>query len=93
MKRILLNLLILLFLVSMNTIAQEPTLKVVTLNVNGLPAIAGGTADNAKTKLMSQYLAERNYDIIAAQEDFNYHNDLMSALSENYEQAIYLPTQ
>lgn len=87
MKRILLNLLILLFLVSMNTIAQEPTLKVVTLNVNGLPAIAGGTADNAKTKLMSQYLAERNYDIIAAQEDFNYHNDLMSALSENYEQA------
>ena len=85
MKRLLLSFAILMAIVAAT--AQNTTLKVVTLNVNGLPEIAGGTADNGKTKQMSQYLAQKGYDIIAAQEDFNYHNDLMSALSENYQQA------
>lgn len=84
MKRFLLSFAILMATVS--AMAQD-TLRVVTLNVNGLPEIAGGTADNGKTKLMSQYLAKKGYDIIAAQEDFNYHNDLTSALSEDYQQA------
>lgn len=80
------KLLTLLLMCAISVSAQQ-TFTVATLNVNGLPEIAGGTANKEKTQLMSQYLAQKGYDIIAAQEDFNYHDALVSALSENYMQA------
>ena len=86
MMKSVFRLLTLLLMCAMSASAQQ-TFTVATLNVNGLPEIAGGTANKEKTQLMSQYLAQKGYDIIAAQEDFNYHDALVSALSENYMQA------
>lgn len=45
-----------------------------------LVPINDGTDRQAKTKEISEYLATLNADIIAVQEDFNYHKELMSSL-------------
>ena len=39
---------------------------------------------------ISQYLASSDADIIAVQEDFNYHDELMSRLNDNYACGTYL---
>lgn len=61
------------------------------LNVDGLPDIEifsiklnpdGPGSDGSK--LISRYLADKNYDFIGVSEDFNYHGSIMSAL-EGYE--------
>lgn len=44
---------------------------------------------STKTKQISNYLSKLNPDIIAVQEDFNYHSELMECLSE-YKSGSYL---
>jgi exonuclease III len=75
---------------------QEGELTAVALNVDGLPAAVQATVlgFTVKTidlnpdgpmaegsKLISQYLASKNYDLIGFSEDFNFHSELMSLLS------------
>ena len=60
------------------------------LNVDGLPNKVAYITLNSDgpgsegTKLISEYLARKGYDLIGVSEDFNYHGSLMSALSDNY---------
>ena len=71
---------------------KEETFTATALNVDGLPQkILGFIEVNPDgpgsdgTKLISQYLAKKGYDIIGVSEDFNYHGSLMSALSDDYD--------
>ena len=63
----------------------------VALNVDGLPQKVAFVTLNEDgpgsdgTKLISQYLASKDYDFIGVSEDFNYHGSLMSELSGNYD--------
>ena len=63
----------------------------VALNVDGLPQKVAFVTLNEDgpgsdgTKLISQYLALKDYDFIGVSEDFNYHGSLMSSLSTNYD--------
>jgi Endonuclease/Exonuclease/phosphatase family. len=63
---------------------------VATLNVDGLPAKilffdANPDGPGAEgTKKMSSYLAAKNYDIIGVQENFNFHNELLSSINNIY---------
>ena len=69
---------------------REGTFTAVALNVDGLPnKIAtislnpdGPGADG--TKLISRYLASKDYDIIGCSEDFNYNGSLMESLNDRY---------
>lgn len=62
----------------------------VALNVDGLPQkVATITLNDdgpgeSGTKLISRYLAEKDYDFIGVSEDFNYHGSLMESLGNNY---------
>lgn len=68
----------------------ETTFNAVALNVDGLPqkiAFFNLNEDgpgSEGTKLISQYLARKGYDLIGVSEDFNYHGSLMSALTNDY---------
>ena len=75
----------------------DETFSVVTLNVDGLPAYVDATPlgmgvmplnvegpGEKYTPVISQYLAEKDFDIIAVQEDFNYNAQLDSKLKEGY---------
>lgn len=70
--------------------AVEGTFTAVAMNVDGLPQKIIGISINADgpgsdgTKAISQKMAEYGWDMIAVSEDFNYHNELMSALSSTY---------
>ena len=66
------------------------TLKVMTLNVVGLPAKilffnvnADGPA-SAGSELISEYIASKDCDIVAMQEDFNYRWEIWSRLFAAY---------
>ena len=69
---------------------QQGTFTAVALNVDGLPNKIATVELNpdgpgsAGTKLISQYLAAKNYDIIGVSEDFNYHGSLMESLNDEY---------
>ncbi len=70
---------------------QQGSFTAVALNVDGLPINVAGFIDinpdgpgGDGTKLISQYLAEKEYDIIGASEDFNYHGSLMKSLDPAY---------
>ncbi len=69
---------------------EEATFTATALNVDGLPQKVAFITLNEDgpgsdgTKLISQYLAKKGYDIIGVSEDFNYHGSLMSALEEDY---------
>lgn len=67
--------------------AEKKTVKTVNYNVAGLPfAALSGTDVGAKQNAAGKYLSSGNFDIVAVQEDFNYHNDLVSSMSGfNYE--------
>ena len=58
-----------------------------TLNVDGLPAkisiksINPDGPQSAGTKLISTYLNNKSFDVIAFQEDFSFHSDLTSNMS------------
>ena len=75
----------------------DETFSIVTLNVDGLPAYVDATPlgmgvmplnvegpGEKYTLLISQYLAEKDFDFIAVQEDFNYNAQLDSKLKEGY---------
>jgi len=74
------------------TLKVEPataasTFTAATLNVDGLPesilfiSINEGGPGSSGTKLISSYLNNQGYDIVAVQEDFNYHSELISNIS------------
>lgn len=70
--------------------ADNNTFKVMTLNVDGLPAKilvfdlnADGPA-SAGSELISEYVAAKNCDIVAMQEDFNYRWEIWSRLFAGY---------
>lgn len=62
----------------------------VALNVDGLPNTVAGISLNPDgpgaegTKLISKYLASKDYDFIGCSEDFNYNGSLMESLKDNY---------
>lgn len=65
--------------------------SVATLNVDGLPTkilIISSNPDgpgSGGTEVVSQYLAQKGYDIIGVQEDFNYDSELRSSLEADYD--------
>ena len=69
---------------------SESSFTAVALNVDGLPekilglvTVNSDGPQSAGTTKISQYLASKNYDFIGCSEDFNFHDELMSSLS-NY---------
>ena len=75
----------------------DETFSIVTLNVDGLPAYIdasligmGVMPMNVEgprekyTPVISQYLAEKNFDFIAVQEDFDFNDQLDSKLKDGY---------
>ena len=72
------------------SLAVGETFSVATLNVDGLPLQVMSVDVNPDgpgsegTKLISQYLAAKNYDMVFFQEDFNYHDELTTSLADNY---------
>ena len=72
------------------SLAMGETFSVATLNVDGLPLQVMSINVNPDgpgsegTKLISQYLAAKNYDMVFFQEDFNYHDELTTSLADNY---------
>ncbi len=79
--------------VSKTRTMQESEFTAAALNVDGLPEKINIIIDitlnpdgpgSDGTKKISQYLADKGYDIIGCSEDFNFHNELMSVLSSQY---------
>ena len=70
--------------------ATEGTFTAVALNVDGLPNTVATIKLNEDgpgsegTKVISQYLAAKGYDLIGCSEDFNYNGSLMEALNGSY---------
>ena len=74
--------------------AAEPrtgTFTAVSMNVDGLPTdllgfinINEGGPGPDGTRAIGQKMAEYGWDIIGVSEDFNYNDELMEALSEDY---------
>ena len=61
--------------------AEKYEVKTVNFNVAGLPfAALSGTDLAATQKAAGIYLSENNFDIVAVQEDFNYHKNLVENL-------------
>lgn len=75
--------------------AGDDVFSVASLNVDGLPAKIwvipsnpdGPGADGSRQ--VSQFLARKGYDIIATQEDFNYDEELRTALDEDYDCGLW----
>lgn len=63
--------------------AAQHSLTVLTYNVAGLPAFlsSGNPAEN--TAAISPLL--NDYDVVVVQEDFSYHDDLVSGLNHSYQ--------
>lgn len=62
--------------------AEKSTLKAVNFNVAGLPfAALSGEDVGAKQSAAGKYLSENDFDIVAVQEDFNYHSDLVGSMN------------
>lgn len=56
--------------------------NVLSINVAGLPEIISSSNPSVNTPLISPKL--NNYDIVSVQEDFAYHDKLISALEHPY---------
>lgn len=70
---------------------QTGTFTAVSMNVDGLPtdllgfiSINEGGPGPDGTRAIGQKMAEYGWDIIGVSEDFNYNDELMEALSEDY---------
>ena len=81
-----------LFAVSSAVAAQQSgRFSVATLNVDGLPQkilVFNVNADgpgSAGSVRISKYLAQRGYDLMFFQEDFNYHDELTVVLEDSYQ--------
>lgn len=62
--------------------AEKYNLKAVNFNVAGLPfAIFQGEDVGANQKVAAKYLSQNNFDIVAVQEDFGYHKQLVGSMS------------
>lgn len=62
--------------------AEKFTVKTVNYNVAGLPfAVLSGENAAANQKVSGEYLSENNFDIVAVQEDFGYHKQLVKNMS------------
>ena len=61
----------------------DPTFTCATYNVDGLPSLINGDGPGSNgTKQISSKLAASEWDFIAFQEDFNYHNELKGSMSQ-----------
>lgn len=62
--------------------AEKHTVKAVNLNVAGLPfALLQGENVGANQKAAGKYLSENGFDIVAVQEDFGFHKQLLKGMS------------
>lgn len=62
--------------------SEKYSVKAVNYNVAGLPfGVFQGENLKANTAISGKYLSESNFDIVAVQEDFNYHNELINSIS------------
>ncbi len=62
--------------------------SICTLNVDGLPAFKAVNDDGPDTKystVISRYLADKNFDFIGVQENFNFDKELGRCLIANYD--------
>lgn len=78
-----------LMLWSASGIADDTVFTVATLNVDGLPADIGPIQINPdgpgdEMWRVGTYLAQKGYDIIGVQEDFNYDEDLRNPLEATH---------
>lgn len=60
---------------------SQNTLSIVNINVAGLPEWISGTEGNANQIKIGQQLTAGNYDVIAVQEDFGYHSNLVNHIA------------
>ena len=73
------------------TAQQSGRFSVATLNVDGLPQkilffnLNAGGPGSAGSVRISNYLAQRGYDMMFFQEDFNYHDELTTVLEDDYQ--------
>lgn len=81
------------FCATQTTMAQgndNLTFTVCALNVDGLPTNILGIPTNPDgkgaegAKAIGSYLHDKGYDIVALSEDFNYHENLVSTLGNDY---------
>ena len=69
---------------------EQTDFTAVALNVDGLPNKVLGITLNADgpgsegSKLISQYINKKQYDVLGLSEDFNYHKYIISQLGEDY---------
>ena len=62
--------------------SDKYTVKAVNYNVAGLPfAALSGENVGANQKVSGKYLSENGFDIVAVQEDFGYHKQLLEGMS------------
>ena len=62
--------------------AEKSTVKAVNFNVAGLPfAALQGEDVKGNQNVAGKYLSENNFDIVAVQEDFGYHSNLVEGMS------------
>lgn len=84
-------------MLSLSAQAQE-SFTVCALNVDGLPLKVLGNTLNSDgpgddgSYLIGQYLAEKNYDVLAFSEDFNYHDTIMVSLDSLYDAGTHRDT-
>ncbi len=63
--------------------SEKYVLKAVNFNVAGLPFLSlFGSDVAANQKEASEYFAQNDFDIVAVQEDFGYHNNLIESMSD-----------
>jgi len=84
-----------LMAISAYVMADDGQFTVATLNVDGLPKTILNIPTNpdgpgtAGTYLVSKYLAQKGYDMIGVQEDFNYDEELRSSLESEYDYSAW----
>lgn len=62
--------------------AEKYSVKTVNFNVAGLPfAVLQGEDVAANQRAAGKYLSANNFDIVAIQEDFGYHNQLVNSIN------------
>lgn len=70
--------------------AEKYSLKAVNYNVAGLPfGVFQGENVKANLAVSGKYLSQNNFDIVAIQEDFNYHKNLVDNMSGFNYQTIH----
>lgn len=63
-------------------VAEKYELSAVNFNVAGLPfAVGYGFNASSNQKFSGQYLSQDKFDIVAVQEDFNYHQNLIDNMN------------